>query len=94
MTIQNVVLWPRSYFQWDYYFQSALEVDLDDVYPTGAVLDMPKRPTWDYKLSKQELEAKEEKYFQVSLSRLLLLLWKNSSEKFVRSSNFFSQKLL
>ena len=32
------------------------------------VMDIPKRPAWNYSLSKQELERNEEKYFRVSMS--------------------------
>ena len=32
------------------------------------VIDIPKRPPWDYTLSKQRLEMNEEKYFRVRLS--------------------------
>ena len=47
-------------------FQTALELDLNDVYQPGSVLDMPKRPPWDYKMSKSKLDVKEEVYFRVS----------------------------
>ena len=30
------------------------------------VIDIPKRPPWNYNLSKQQLEKNEEKYFQVN----------------------------
>lgn len=48
--------------------QKALEIDLDDIYKPGSVLDIPKRPSWDYKESKAQLEAKEQKYFRVRCS--------------------------
>lgn len=41
-----------------------LEIDFETVYRPGSVLDIPKRPPWDYSMSKQQLEAREEKYFQ------------------------------
>lgn len=44
--------------------EEALEVDIDLVYQPGSVLDLPKRPSWNYSLSKAQLEAREQKYFQ------------------------------
>lgn len=35
----------------------------DDFFPTG--LDMPKRPAWDFSMSKEELDAREQRYFTV-----------------------------
>lgn len=35
----------------------------DDYFPTG--VDMPKRPAWDFSMSKEELEAREQRYFTV-----------------------------
>jgi hypothetical protein len=42
-----------------------LEVDFESVYRLGSVLDIPKRPPWDYSMSKHQVESREEKYFQV-----------------------------
>ncbi|XP_062620565.1 guanine nucleotide-binding protein-like 1 [Saccostrea cucullata] len=44
--------------------EADLEVDFESVYRPGSVLDIPKRPPWDYSMSKAQLEAREEKYFQ------------------------------
>lgn len=44
--------------------EEALEVNIDQVYQPGSVLDLPKRPPWNYSLSKAQLEAREHKYFQ------------------------------
>jgi len=38
---------------------------MDDIYKPGTVLDMPKRPKWDYNMTKEQLEAREEAYFKV-----------------------------
>ncbi|XP_077986081.1 guanine nucleotide-binding protein-like 1 [Glandiceps talaboti] len=43
--------------------EEMLEVDIDDIYRPGSVLDMPKRPPWNYSLSKEQVENREEKYF-------------------------------
>lgn len=40
-------------------------MDLDDVYKPGSSLDMPKRPPWDYSMSRGALDAREETYFKV-----------------------------
>jgi len=45
--------------------QEALELDTDDVYRPGSVLDMPKRPPWRHNMSKHELLSREEAYFKV-----------------------------
>ncbi|XP_033729463.1 guanine nucleotide-binding protein-like 1 [Pecten maximus] len=44
--------------------EDALEVNIDQVYQPGSVLDLPRRPPWDYSLTKAQLEASEQKYFQ------------------------------
>ncbi|XP_022322756.2 guanine nucleotide-binding protein-like 1 [Crassostrea virginica] len=44
--------------------QTDLEIDFETVYRPGSVLDIPKRPPWDYSMSKQQLDSREEKYFQ------------------------------
>lgn len=48
--------------------QEALEFDIQ--LDLDTVIDIPKRPPWDYSLSKQKLEANEEKYFRVSIMQL------------------------
>jgi len=40
-------------------------MSIDDVYPTDANLDIPKRPAWTYSMSSAQLEQREEKYFKV-----------------------------
>ncbi|XP_038063800.1 guanine nucleotide-binding protein-like 1 [Patiria miniata] len=50
--------------------EEALEVDLGDIYQPGSVLDMPKRPTWNYSLSKEQVEAREEAMFQEYLHNI------------------------
>lgn len=37
----------------------------DDYYPQG--IDMPKRPAWDYKMTKEQLEMMEQRYFTVRI---------------------------
>ncbi|RUS83076.1 hypothetical protein EGW08_009162, partial [Elysia chlorotica] len=37
---------------------------LEDVYPAGAKLDFPKRPSWRYTDSKDEVERNEQRYFK------------------------------
>lgn len=48
--------------------EKALEVNLDDYF--DPVLDFPKRPAWDFAMSREELEAKEHEYFRDYLSFL------------------------
>ena len=44
-----------------------LEINIEDIYKPGTVLDMPKRPFWDYQMSTEKVLAREEKYFRVSI---------------------------
>uniref|UniRef100_A0A8D0HG25 Guanine nucleotide-binding protein-like 1 n=1 Tax=Sphenodon punctatus TaxID=8508 RepID=A0A8D0HG25_SPHPU len=41
-----------------------MEVDIEDIYKSGSVLDFPKRPPWNYQMSKEQLLAREEKCFR------------------------------
>lgn len=51
--------------------QKRLEMSLNDVYPVGSNLDIPKRPPWSYSMSSAELEQREDKYFRVWISLCL-----------------------
>ncbi|PIK38905.1 putative guanine nucleotide-binding protein-like 1 isoform X1 [Apostichopus japonicus] len=50
--------------------ESALEVDLADIYRPGSVLDMPKRPAWTYKMSREKVESQESKMFAAYLEKI------------------------
>lgn len=50
--------------------QSALEEDLADIYRPGSVLDMPKRPSWNYNMSREKVEAQEAKMFAEYLEKI------------------------
>ena len=39
------------------------EVGVDDIYHPGSVLDIPKRPPWDYSMTKEQVERQEEAMF-------------------------------
>ncbi|KAK6469967.1 guanine nucleotide-binding protein-like 1 [Huso huso] len=47
-----------------------LEIDIDDIYKPGTVLDFPKRPPWDYTMSKEKLLQIEEKSFREYLEQV------------------------
>ncbi|XP_071947764.1 guanine nucleotide-binding protein-like 1 [Antedon mediterranea] len=47
-----------------------LEVNIEDIYQPGSVLDIPKRPPWDYTLSKDQVEKKEEQMFHEYLNNI------------------------
>lgn len=51
--------------------EEALELDTDEVYRPGSVLDMPKRPPWRHDMSKHELISREEAYFKRYLDDIL-----------------------
>lgn len=40
---------------------------MEEVYQPGSVLDIPRRPAWNYSMSKVELEGKEERVFKAYL---------------------------
>ncbi|EMP27863.1 Guanine nucleotide-binding protein-like 1 [Chelonia mydas] len=44
--------------------ESEKELDIQDVYRSGSVLDFPKRPPWSYQMSKEQLLLREEKCFR------------------------------
>ncbi|XP_075769564.1 guanine nucleotide-binding protein-like 1 [Pelodiscus sinensis] len=44
--------------------ESEKELDIQDVYKSGSVLDFPKRPPWSYQMSKEQVLAREEKCFR------------------------------
>nr|XP_030053227.1 guanine nucleotide-binding protein-like 1 isoform X2 [Microcaecilia unicolor] len=50
--------------------ETELEVDIDNIYKPGSVLDFPKRPPWSYQISKEQLLAQEEKSFQIYLENI------------------------
>lgn len=45
--------------------EEQLEIDGDDYFPKA--LDFPKRPPWSFDMDRDNLEAREQKYFTVSL---------------------------
>nr|CAG8585175.1 15230_t:CDS:2 [Entrophospora candida] len=47
---------------------TALEVSKEESYTT--IIDFPKRPPWNYDMTKEELESKEKHYFQEWLSNI------------------------
>ncbi|CAG5135148.1 unnamed protein product [Candidula unifasciata] len=48
-----------------------LEYKVEDVFPPDAKLDFPKRPPWNYRLSREELEQQERDYFKAYVSDIL-----------------------
>ena len=47
------------------HFQTDLEISVESVHVPDVALDFPKRPAWDFSLSKEQLERQEQSYFQV-----------------------------
>ncbi|KAM3872866.1 guanine nucleotide-binding protein-like 1 [Diretmus argenteus] len=47
-----------------------LEIDISDIYPTEKGLGFPRRPPWNYEMSREELLRKEEKSFREYLDDL------------------------
>lgn len=52
--------------------EASLEVAFDDIHGTQG-FSLPSRPPWDYSLSKEELEAQEQAYFQAWLDGIYSL---------------------
>lgn len=50
--------------------EAETEVDIEDVYKAGSVLDFPKRPPWNYQMTKDQLLAREEKCFREYLENI------------------------
>lgn len=50
--------------------EEVLEINFEDIYDRECKLDIPKRPAWDFTLSKYELEAKEQRYFREYLEEI------------------------
>ncbi|XP_051776366.1 guanine nucleotide-binding protein-like 1 isoform X2 [Erpetoichthys calabaricus] len=50
--------------------ESEMEMDINYIYKPGSVLDFPKRPVWDYHMSKEQVLEREEKSFQEYLNRI------------------------
>jgi len=48
-----------------------LEYKSEEVYPPDAILDFPKRPPWNYGMTKEKLEQQEKKYFDSYLQEVL-----------------------
>ncbi|XP_067830104.1 guanine nucleotide-binding protein-like 1 [Heptranchias perlo] len=47
-----------------------LEVDIDEIYKPGSVLDFPKRSPWNYAMTKEQLLVQEEKAFREYLDKI------------------------
>lgn len=50
--------------------QETLEVSLETTYKPGSVLDMPKRPPWNYNMSKEQVERSEQTMFENFLDKI------------------------
>lgn len=50
--------------------ETELEVDIGKIYRPGSVLDFPKRPAWNYDMSKEAVQSQEEKAFRDYLQKI------------------------
>ncbi|KAM4641107.1 guanine nucleotide-binding protein-like 1 [Discoglossus pictus] len=50
--------------------ETELEVDIDQIYRPGSVLDFPKRPAWNYAMTKDTVLYQEEKAFKDYLQKI------------------------
>lgn len=51
--------------------QEELEISFESVHGSDNSLDFPKRPAWNYNLTKAQLDDREQKYFREYLQKLL-----------------------
>ena len=50
--------------------EKELEISVDDIYPPGTILDIPKRPSWSSNGTRVTVEAAEEKMFESYLAEI------------------------
>ncbi|XP_053578018.1 guanine nucleotide-binding protein-like 1 [Bombina bombina] len=50
--------------------EAELEVDISEIYRPGSVLDFPKRPAWNYDMSKEAVLSQEERAFKDYLQKI------------------------
>ncbi|KAH6569177.1 hypothetical protein BASA62_005048 [Batrachochytrium salamandrivorans] len=50
--------------------QASMEIGFDDMYPSGSLIDFPKRPPWSTTESQQELDTREHNYMESWLARI------------------------
>ncbi|XP_044529659.1 guanine nucleotide-binding protein-like 1 [Gracilinanus agilis] len=50
--------------------EKSLELDIGDIYRPGSNLDFPRRPPWNYEMSREQLMTREEKSFQEYLGKI------------------------
>lgn len=53
--------------------EKELEISIENYFPLE--LDFPKRPPWDFSMSREHLDARENKYFRVSILLNSLLIF-------------------
>ncbi|XP_074120965.1 guanine nucleotide-binding protein-like 1 isoform X4 [Sminthopsis crassicaudata] len=50
--------------------EKSLELDIGDIYHPGSNLDFPRRPSWNYEMSREQLMSQEERSFQEYLGKI------------------------
>ncbi|XP_068929745.1 guanine nucleotide-binding protein-like 1 [Petaurus breviceps papuanus] len=50
--------------------EKSLELDIGDIYHPGSNLDFPRRPPWNYEMSREQLMSQEERSFQEYLGKI------------------------
>lgn len=50
--------------------EKELEFSVDDIYPPGTILDIPKRPSWNSNGTRATVETREEKMFESYLTEI------------------------
>uniref|UniRef100_A0A7N4NMT0 Guanine nucleotide-binding protein-like 1 n=1 Tax=Sarcophilus harrisii TaxID=9305 RepID=A0A7N4NMT0_SARHA len=50
--------------------EKSLELDIGDIYRPGSNLDFPRRPSWNYEMSREQLMSQEERSFQEYLDKI------------------------
>jgi hypothetical protein len=52
--------------------EESLEFDIDDIYKPDSPLDIPQRPAWNYRMSKNDIDQRENAYFKNYLDKIFL----------------------
>lgn len=51
-----------------------MEVSFEQIHGSDEALDFPKRPMWNYSMSKEKLEQQEQTYFKVCMQHCTYML--------------------
>lgn len=71
--------------------KEALEVSFDEIYPDEQIIAIPKRPEWNYAMSKEELEKSEQESFDKWMTSIYELYDKEELSYFEKNIEVWRQ---